>query len=205
MSTKELGQGLTRPPFNDEEKSLSVPPGVCSLPLSLFPSPNNVSSMTDLGFVATPETIDRLELHFQEDLIAGDFVNVSMYRGFNTPQSSPMSSTSPQNQGGNAQGSKKPALPAPPRVHQPEHWVSPCHACSCCKRTMCRHFKQCVMCQHWAGKHSDNDSCYQFARRVDNGALVPVCICCVNVAVFRPRAQPDIPPRNKPQSLTESI
>ena len=54
MSTKELGQGLTRPPFNDEEKSLSVPPGVCSLPLSLFPSPNNVSSMTDLGFVANP-------------------------------------------------------------------------------------------------------------------------------------------------------
>ena len=53
MSTKELGQGLTRPPFNDEEKSLSVPPGVCSLPLFAL-SPNNVSSMTDLGFVANP-------------------------------------------------------------------------------------------------------------------------------------------------------
>ena len=81
-----------------------------------------------------------------------------------------------QNQGGAAQRSKKPALPARPRIHRPQHWVNPYHACSCCKRTMCNHFKKCATCQHWAGKHGDQDACYQLARQVSDDALVPVCI-----------------------------
>ena len=61
------------------------------------------------------------------------------------------------------------------------------------------------MCEHWAGKHGDKDACYQLARQVGDDALVPVCICCVNVAAFGPRYQPDIsladPPQNEDAEL----